>query len=72
MIQVRNLWKKFGRFEALQGLSFSVAEGSPFGLIGANCAGKTTTIKVAMNILEPSLSAPLSRLWIQPVLPTIQ
>lgn len=54
MIEVRDLWKKFGRFEALQGLSFSVPEGSAFALIGANGAGKTTTIKVLMNILAPS------------------
>ena len=33
MIAVRDLWKKFGRFEALQGLSFSVPEGSAFALI---------------------------------------
>lgn len=54
MIRVEGLWKKFGRFDALQGLSFEVPEGSAFALIGANGAGKTTTIKVLMNILEPS------------------
>jgi ABC-2 type transport system ATP-binding protein len=54
MIRVENLWKKFGRFDALRGLSFDVPEGSAFALIGANGAGKTTTIKVLMNILEPS------------------
>jgi ABC-2 type transport system ATP-binding protein len=54
MIQVRELWKKFGRTDAVQGLSFQVPEGSAFALIGANGAGKTTTIKVLMNILEPS------------------
>src|ERR1700747_2492110 len=54
MIDVRNLWKKFGRFDALRGLSFDVPEGSAFALIGANGAGKTTTIKVLMNIIEPS------------------
>lgn len=54
MILVENLWKKFGRFEALRGLSFDVPEGSAFALIGANGAGKTTTIKVLMNILEPT------------------
>lgn len=54
MIRVDNVWKKFGRHEALQGLSFSVPEGSAFALIGANGAGKTTTIKVLMNIIEPS------------------
>jgi ABC-2 type transport system ATP-binding protein len=52
MIRVNGLWKKFGRFEALQGLSFAVPEGSAFALIGANGAGKTTTIKILMNIIE--------------------
>jgi ABC-2 type transport system ATP-binding protein len=54
MIRVENLWKKFGRFDALRGLSFDVPAGSAFALIGANGAGKTTTIKVLMNILEPT------------------
>lgn len=52
MIRAENLWKKFGRFDALRGLSFEVPEGSAFALIGANGAGKTTTIKVLLNILE--------------------
>jgi len=54
MIYVDNLWKKFGRFDALRGLSFEVPEGSAFALIGANGAGKTTTIKLLMNILTPT------------------
>jgi len=54
MIRVENLWKKFGRFDALRGLSFDVPAGSAFALIGANGAGKTTTIKVLMNIIEPT------------------
>lgn len=51
MIEVSNLWKKFGRFEALRGLSFAVPQRSAFALIGANGAGKTTTIKILVNIL---------------------
>lgn len=54
MIRVENLWKRFGRFDALRGLSFTVPEGSAYALIGANGAGKTTTIKVLMDILRPS------------------
>jgi ABC-2 type transport system ATP-binding protein len=57
MILVDNLWKKFGKHEALCGLSFAVPKGSAFALIGANGAGKTTTIKVLMNIIEPSRGA---------------
>jgi ABC-2 type transport system ATP-binding protein len=54
MIRVDGLWKKFGKHDALQGLSFHVPQGSAYALIGANGAGKTTTIKVLMNILEPT------------------
>jgi len=54
MIQVNNLWKKFGRHDALKDLSFTVPEGSAFALVGANGAGKTTTIKILMNILQPT------------------
>src|SRR6266436_10398788 len=54
MIQASNLWKRFGRHDALQGLSFTAPDGSAYALIGANGAGKTTTIKILMNILEPT------------------
>jgi ABC-2 type transport system ATP-binding protein len=54
MIQVNDLWKKYGRHDALRGLRFTVPQGSAYALIGANGAGKTTTIKVLMNIIEPS------------------
>lgn len=52
MIVANNIWKKFGRHEALRGLSFSVPDGSAYALIGANGAGKTTTIRILLNILE--------------------
>ena len=54
IIETDNVWKKYGRFDALQGLSLAVPEGSAFALIGANGAGKTTTIKTLMNIIAPS------------------
>jgi ABC-2 type transport system ATP-binding protein len=54
MIQVNGLCKSFGRFEALHSTSFSVTKGSAFALIGANGAGKTTCIKILVNILQPS------------------
>jgi ABC-2 type transport system ATP-binding protein len=52
MIQSKDLWKRFGRHDALRGLCFRVPEGSAFALIGANGAGKTTTIRILMNILQ--------------------
>jgi len=54
IIQTDNVWKKYGRFDALRGLSIAVPEGSAFALIGANGAGKSTTIKLLMNIISPS------------------
>jgi ABC-2 type transport system ATP-binding protein len=54
IIRTDNVWKKYGRFDALQGLSIAVPEGSAFALIGANGAGKSTTIKTLMNIIAPS------------------
>lgn len=57
MIRADNLWKKFGRHEALRGLSFSVPEGSAYALIGANGAGKTTAVRILMNILEAERGA---------------
>ncbi len=54
MIEIEGLWKKFGRFDAVRGLSLSAPEGGAFALVGANGAGKTTTIKTMMNIVEPS------------------
>ncbi len=54
IVETHDLWKAYGRHDALRGLSLSVPEGSAFALIGANGAGKTTTLKVLMNLLEPS------------------
>ena len=53
-MEVHDLWKRYGRFNALNGLEFAVPEGSAFALVGANGAGKTTTIKILVNLLEPS------------------
>ena len=54
IVEVRDLWKRYGRLEALQGVTFGIAEGSACALVGPNGAGKTTTIKVLVNLLEPS------------------
>ena len=46
--------KRFGQFTAVDGLSFAVAEGGVFGFLGGNGAGKTTSLRMALDILEPS------------------
>ncbi|MBN1310433.1 MAG: ATP-binding cassette domain-containing protein [Anaerolineae bacterium] len=54
MLEVDNLVKKFGDFEAVKGVSFSVEEGEVFGLLGPNGAGKTTVISMLTGILPPT------------------
>ena len=46
IIEARNLKKVFGRFAAVEDVSFQVAKGECFGLLGPNGAGKTTTIRM--------------------------
>src|SRR6476469_7435607 len=49
-IELENVSKVFGKFPAVDGLSFHVPRGVVFGLLGPNGAGKTTTIRMIMNI----------------------
>ncbi|HLF14079.1 MAG TPA: ABC transporter ATP-binding protein [Bacteroidota bacterium] len=53
-ILVEGLSKKFGSFRAVDNLSFEVREGEIFGFLGANGAGKSTTIRMLVGLLEPS------------------
>jgi ABC-2 type transport system ATP-binding protein len=46
MINVVNLIKNYGSFEAVKGISFHVQEGEIFGLLGPNGAGKSTTLEI--------------------------
>jgi ABC-2 type transport system ATP-binding protein len=52
-LEIKNLSKTFGSLKAVDNVSFTVPEGSIFGLIGRNGAGKTTTIRMMMNIYLP-------------------
>jgi ABC-2 type transport system ATP-binding protein len=53
-IEVKNLTKIFGSFRAVDGISFEVKKGEIFGFLGANGAGKSTTIKMLSAILTPT------------------
>ena len=54
MIELKDLTKKYGEFQAVNDLNLSVKKGEVFGFIGPNGAGKTTTIKMMGGILEPT------------------
>lgn len=54
ILEVDHLVKKYGDFEAVKGVSFSVEEGEVFGLLGPNGAGKTQTISMVTGIIPPT------------------
>jgi ABC-2 type transport system ATP-binding protein len=54
MIELKEVSKKYGDFQAVDNLNLTVARGEIFGFLGPNGAGKTTTIKMIAGVLEPS------------------
>src|SRR5712691_3472617 len=52
-IAVEGLEKRYGKVQALAGVSFSVREGEIFGLLGPNGAGKSTTVRVCVTLTKP-------------------
>ena len=53
-IELRNLRKEYGALCAVENLTFTVAQGELFSLLGVNGAGKTTTIKMLCGLSRPS------------------
>lgn len=53
-IEITNLRKRYGEFEALKGISFGVDQGEFFGLLGYNGAGKSTLINITSGIARAS------------------
>ena len=54
MLEVSNLSKSFGNVEALKALNFKAEDGKIFGIIGRNGAGKSTTFRLILKIIEPT------------------
>ncbi|MBI5141088.1 MAG: ABC transporter ATP-binding protein [Nitrospirae bacterium] len=54
MIEVSDLAKRFGNFDAVRGVSFTVREGESLGLLGPNGAGKTTIMRMITGSLPPT------------------
>ena len=53
MLEIRGLRKKYGNFQALDGLDLEIPKGELFGFVGPNGAGKTTTLKIVAGLLAP-------------------
>nr|WP_295866040.1 ABC transporter ATP-binding protein [uncultured Oscillibacter sp.] len=54
MVEVQNLVKRYGDRNAVDGLSFTVADGQVFGFLGPNGAGKSTTMNIMTGYLAPT------------------
>jgi len=57
VIEIRGLVRRYGRTDAVNGLSLRVEPGRCYGFFGRNGAGKTTTIKCLLNLLRPTSGA---------------
>ncbi len=53
MLEVQNLTIRYGDFEAVKNISFSIRPGEIVGLLGPNGAGKSSTVKAVVGILPP-------------------
>ncbi len=54
ILEIQNLVKHYGDFQAVKGISFSIKEGEIFSLLGPNGAGKTTTISMLSTLYAPT------------------
>ena len=54
VIEIKNLTRRYGKLDAVNGLSLTVRAGKCYGFFGRNGAGKTTTIKCLLNLLRPN------------------
>lgn len=52
MLEIRNLVKNYGKFQALKGINLHIERGEIFGFIGPNGAGKTTTMRIVCGLLQ--------------------
>ena len=51
-LEIRDLHKRFGETQALDGMNFTVGDGELYGFVGSNGAGKSTTMRIALGVLE--------------------
>lgn len=53
ILEIQNLYAAYGKFKALEDISFKVEKGDYIGIVGPNGSGKTTLIRCLLNLMEP-------------------
>ena len=61
MIEVQQLNKRFGNYQAVNNISFQIEDGEIFGLLGPNGAGKTTTLRILSTLLKADSGKAISK-----------
>lgn len=54
MLEIKNLYKNYGKYTAVNNLNLDVAKGEIFGFVGPNGAGKTSTMKIIAGLMPPT------------------
>lgn len=54
MLEIKQLYKRYGKFTALDHIDLTIEEGNIFGFVGPNGAGKTTTMRILATLMAPS------------------
>jgi ABC-type multidrug transport system ATPase subunit len=54
IVEIKNLVKHYGKFKAVENVSFDVHRGDVFGFLGPNGAGKSTTIRTMLSLIRPT------------------
>ncbi len=73
ILEVEDLGKSYGGFEAVRHLSFALARGEVLGFLGPNGAGKTSTLRMILGILKPDRGSVrlFGQAWSRALLPRI-
>ena len=73
VLEVQNLSKSYGDFQAVRELSFAVARGEVMGFLGPNGAGKTSTLRMVLGLLRPDAGSVrlFGAPWSRAILPRI-
>lgn len=53
VVELQDVWKSFGEFKVLQGMSFAVARGTTYVIMGGSGSGKSVTLKHIIGVIEP-------------------